>query len=79
MNFRTAFRYKTMRDGTIVLVGGGTIKCSVRDISTKGARLELGSSQKIPEEFFLLIQRQSERFRCFRVWQKDRLVGVQYT
>lgn len=78
MNSRSAFRYTTMREATVVLMDGGTIKCTVRDISTKGARLELAVPQKLPEQFFLLIHGQSDRFRCYCVWQKGAMAGVQY-
>jgi hypothetical protein len=50
----------------------------VLDISTRGARLEMSELKKMPEEFFLLIQGQSERFRCQVVWQKGAMIGVQY-
>ncbi|HZQ12145.1 MAG TPA: PilZ domain-containing protein [Pseudolabrys sp.] len=78
MNSRSAFRYPTMREATVVLVDGTKIKCTVRDISTKGARLELAEPQKLPEQFHLFIHGQSDRFRCYCVWQKNTMAGVQY-
>jgi hypothetical protein len=76
--FRTAFRYRTHRPALIVLDGGGKIECLVRDLSTKGARLEVAGSEKIPSDFFLLIRGQSDRFRCHLVWQSEGFIGVQY-
>jgi PilZ domain len=73
---RGSFRYRTSREAKVILIGGGTIACMVRDISTKGARLEFAAPVKLPEEFFLLIQ--GNRFRCRPVWQKENVVGVQY-
>jgi PilZ domain len=78
MNSRIAFRYRTIREAIIILPDGTKINCTVRDISTKGARLELADMQKVPEQFFLVIHGQGERFRCHCAWQKGNLVGVQY-
>ena len=76
---RRAFRYKTDRPARILLKdGGASIVCKVLDVSTRGARLEMPEAKKMPEEFFLLIQGQSERFRCQIVWQKGATIGVQY-
>jgi hypothetical protein len=73
---RNSFRYRTSRPAKIILIGGGTITCMVRDLSTRGARLELPEPTKLPEEFFLLIG--GDRFRCRPVWQDEKIVGVQY-
>lgn len=78
VDVRNAFRYPTMRDATLILSDGVRIKCTVSDISTKGARIELPAPQKLPEQFFLFIRGQNQRFRCQRAWQKDAVVGVQY-
>lgn len=75
---RRAFRYKTDRPGRIVLKGGSSTPCRVLDVSTRGARLEMSEAKKMPEEFFLLIQGQSQRFRCQIVWQNGAMLGVQY-
>jgi PilZ domain len=77
-DFRASFRYQTLRSARIVLNDGGIIDCVVRDVSTKGARLEIAEATKIPEQFTLLIRGQGERFRCHRVWQKGNMVGVEY-
>lgn len=75
---RRAFRYKTDRPARILLKSGGSMSCRVLDISTRGARIEMPEAKKMPEEFFLLIQGQSERFRCQIAWQKGATIGVQY-
>jgi hypothetical protein len=78
VNFRSAFRYPTMSKVTILLRDGVNINRAVRHISTEGACLELVNVEKLSEQFFLLIHGQSERFRCYRAWQKGSMVGVQY-
>ncbi len=77
--FRTAFRYRTHRPALMLLDGGGKIECTVRDLSTKGARLEVAGSEKIPSNFVLLIRGQGDRFRCHLIWQNGNVIGVEYT
>ena len=76
---RSTFRYRTHRPAKIFLKDGRAIECQVRDLSTKGARLEVADDAKVPDDdFFLIIKGSSERFRCHRVWQTGTIVGVQY-
>ncbi len=75
---RSTFRYRTHRPAKIFVKDGGAIECLVRDLSTKGARLEVADQAKIPDDFFLVIQGSSEKFRCRRVWQIGTIIGVQY-
>jgi PilZ domain len=75
---RSTFRYKTDRQALITLMDGGSIPCRVLDTSTRGARLEMSEPKKMPEEFFLIIHGQGERYRCQVVWQKGTMIGVQY-
>jgi hypothetical protein len=78
MDFRSTFRYATVRPATIISKDGSKVDCTVRDVSTKGARLELHGSEEIGEEFFLFIHGQRERFRCCLIWRKGPVLGVQY-
>jgi hypothetical protein len=76
---RSIFRYRTQRPAKIFLKDGSAIECLVRDLSTKGARLEVADKAKVPEdEFLLIIKGSSERFRCQRIWQTGTIIGVQY-
>ena len=76
--YRRVFRYRTHRPAKIFVNDGGAIECQVRDLSTKGARLEVAEEVKVPDEFYLIIKGSSERFRCRRVWQIGTIVGVEY-
>ena len=76
---RSIFRYRTHRPAKIFLKDGSTIECVVRDLSTKGAGLEFADDANVPDdEFFLIIKGSSERFRCQRIWQIGKIIGVQY-
>jgi hypothetical protein len=75
---RSVFRYRTFRPAKIFPSEGRAIDCLVRDLSTKGARLEVADPDQVPENFFLLVEGSSERFRCLRIWQIGNIIGVQY-
>jgi len=75
---RSAFRYKTSRPAKIMLDDGNRIECIVRDISTKGARLELTAPTKTPDQFVLFIRGQNQRFHCNVVWRNENVMGVRY-
>lgn len=75
---RSVFRYRTQRPAKIFLKDGSAVECLVRDLSTKGARLEVADDAKVPDGFFLIIKGSSERFRCRRVWQTGTIIGVEY-
>jgi hypothetical protein len=75
---RATFRYRTDRSAKIFRNGGGTIECLVRDLSTRGARLEVADPKQISGDFFLMIQGMSDRFHCYIVWQTGNMIGVQY-
>lgn len=79
-----------MRDGvrvpcelpaTIELGAGSALRAVVRDISTRGARLEGAEVVAAPEQFELSITRESgatERRRARRVWQIGQAIGVSF-
>jgi hypothetical protein len=75
---RNVFRYKTYRPAKILLADGSVIDATVRDLSTKGARLEVANPKQVPADFFLMVQGSSERFGCHVVWQNGTNFGVQY-
>ncbi len=75
---RSAFRYRTLRSAKIFSSGGGKIECVVRDLSTKGARIEVNDPKQVPDDFFLIIRGASDRFRCHVVWRDRNMIGVQY-
>ena len=51
---RIAPRRRILKAGTIEF-GGGTIDCTIRNVSNKGAALEVTSPVGIPEAFTLII------------------------
>lgn len=62
---RGAVRHPSDFSATIVLDGGATVRCQVRDFSTSGAQLAVPSVLGMPEEFTL--QAPTGRARRVRV------------
>jgi hypothetical protein len=72
---RIAARHRVLK-GARIHFGGGSIDCTVRNISETGAALDVTSPLGIPTEFTLVtddIQRP-----CRVVWRKEKRIGVTF-
>jgi PilZ domain len=74
---RTAPRRRVLKAGSIE-VGGGTIDCTVRNLSNISAALDVPSVVGIPDEFILIISSDVLRFTCRVVWRKATRMGVRF-
>jgi hypothetical protein len=75
---RAAPRRSTLKGGHIVFNGGrSTIDCTVRNLSAKGAKLQVASVVGIPETFDLLLQG-SSRQPCRVKWRTLKELGVEF-
>jgi hypothetical protein len=76
MNERRATpRQRVLKAGTIEFDGSG-IDCTIRNMSSIGAALEVASSIGIPHEITLNILSRHERQNCRIVWRKEKRIGV---
>jgi len=55
---------------------GLEIDCTVRDISSKGARLRVPDARAVPEQFELLLNRTGERRVAEVRWRRRTEIGV---
>ena len=76
-NNRAADRKRVLKAGSIEF-GGGSIDCTVRNISETGAALEVVSPLFIPDRFTLFIQTDHVRRPCHIVWRKEMRIGVAF-
>ena len=77
---RGNIRYRTSKPGTIVLARGGTISCTIRDLSETGAGIEVESFVSVPEVFVLLIGGDDKYLRrCKVAWRATRRLGVSFS
>jgi hypothetical protein len=75
---RTAQRHRVFKHGTLAFHGGGTVDCTVRNVSSNGARVDVASPVGLPPSFTLVIETDQFVRRCRPVWSRDVSVGVAF-
>jgi hypothetical protein len=71
-------RRTTLKGGKIAFNGGrSTIDCAVRNLSGKGAKLQVSSVIGIPDTFELLLPN-TLRQPCRVIWRKTKEIGVEF-
>lgn len=77
---RTVRRSKVLKNGKIVSMDYSSVaSCSVRDVSTKGARILYTGRAPVPDAFQLLIQSDKSIRDARVVWREGDLIGVEFT
>jgi hypothetical protein len=74
---RAAQRHKVFKRGSITF-NGGDIECTVRNLSSSGAGLEVPSPIGLPPSFTLAIEADHFVRRCHPVWRNENRVGVAF-
>ena len=74
---RIAPRRRTLKAGTIEF-GGGAIDCTVRNISSTGAALDVVTPLFIPDRFTLFVPSEQLKRPCHIVWRKEKRIGVTF-
>jgi hypothetical protein len=72
---RIATRHRVLKGGHIHF-GGGSIDCTVRNISDTGAALDVTSPLGIPAQFTLVTD--GNQLPCRVVWCKEKRIGVAF-
>ena len=75
---RTDPRRRILKSGRIDF-GAGAIDCVVRNLSERGAALEVESPIGIPQTFDLVIVADRSRKRSQVVWRKEKRLGVRFS
>jgi PilZ domain len=74
---RIAQRHRVLKAGTIGF-GGGAIDCTVRNMSNKGAALDVNSPLGIPDRFTLVLPADGQHIPCRVVWRKEKRIGIAF-
>jgi PilZ domain len=74
---RIAPRYRVMKAAKIKFIGGA-IDCTVRDLSTTGAALEVSDQSGIPAKFTLVMPEDGLDLPCQVVWRRAFRIGVAF-
>jgi hypothetical protein len=75
---RTTPRHRVLKLGTLAFGGGGGVDCTVRNISSGGARLDVANPIGLPCSFTLVIHTDQFMRRCHPVWVSERRIGVAF-
>jgi PilZ domain-containing protein len=74
---RISPRQRILKAGTISFNGAG-ISCTVRNLSSTGAALEVASPFGIPDHFTLVFEGDHSVKPCHIVWRKEKRIGVAF-
>jgi len=58
--------------------GAYSLKCQIRDLNEKGARILVSSRQSLPEELYVIIMRDHMAHRARVIWRKGEEAGLQF-
>ena len=75
---RAHTRHRVFKGGRLAFSSGGSVECTVRNISPAGARVDVTSPMALPEHFTLLIDADHFKRRCHPVWSNDTRVGLAF-
>ena len=74
---RTTTRLRTIK-GAAIRFGSTSIECTIRNLSERGAALEVGSPVGIPDEFTLWFKQNGLKRNCRVAWRSADRIGVQF-
>ena len=76
---RGAPRQRTLLSGKIVYGEGAyTYDCTIREISTSGARIGIAGAIVIPKAFFLIDHKRATAFEAELVWRNGTQAGLRF-
>jgi PilZ domain-containing protein len=75
---RAAPRHRVLKHGMLAFFGGGGVDCTVRNISSNGARVDIANPMGVPESFTLVIETDQFMRRCHAVWSSEKQIGVAF-
>jgi len=58
--------------------GGYKIPCTIRDLSTTGAALEVSDQKEIPATFTLIVPEDRLKLPCHVVWRRNCRIGIAF-
>jgi hypothetical protein len=78
IDHRAVQRHRTLKGGMIVFNHGqSSIDCTVRNLSDRGARLQVTSIMGIPDRFELVLANAPGK-PCQVIWRKTTEIGVNF-
>jgi len=65
-------------DAALIRFGEASVCCAVRNLSDRGALLDIGTQTGIPDQFVLIVPR-SKVYSCNVVWRKRGRIGITFS
>ena len=75
---RAAQRHRVLKQGLLAFDGGGGADCTVRSMSSSGARIDIENAAGLPTSFTLVIAADYFARHCHAVWSNDQQIGVAF-
>jgi|ERR1700677_1511598 hypothetical protein len=75
-NRRSSPRIRTLKGAQIVWPTGSPVKCIVRNLSERGAKIEVHSP--VPGTFDLIFDGDQSRYPCRVTWRREIQLGVRF-
>jgi predicted kinase len=75
---RRAARNRVLKAAKISVGGSGIIDATVRNMSERGACLQVASPLGIPDTFTLVMVSDQAVRTCRVVWRKEKQIGVEF-
>ena len=72
-------RRQILKSGLIAFNRAGGISCTVRNLSDRGANLEVESPVGIPDDFTLSIEADHVLRQCRVIWRTNHRIGVRFS
>jgi hypothetical protein len=76
LDVRRAARRQVL-DTALIRFGETSACCVVRNLSERGALLDIGSQTGIPDQFTLIVPKK-KIYSCNVVWRKGRRIGIAF-
>jgi hypothetical protein len=71
-------RRRQVLDTALIRFGETSACCVVRNLSERGAALDVGSQAGIPDQFTLIVVSEKKIYSCSVIWRKNRRIGVAF-
>jgi len=75
---RSMARHRVLKGGSISFGHGASIDCQVRNISKTGALLEVETSIGVPDQFTLVIPKDTVSLSSRVKWRRGQRIGVEF-
>ncbi len=74
---RATPRHRVLKGARIAFSGNG-VECTVRNLSSGGAAIDLAYNVSLPPSFMLVLETDRVMHRCRPVWSNARRIGVAF-